>query len=114
MKPKKQPIPVVLMDSILEEIIKRIVDDVDPDKIILFGSRAKGESKGWSDYDICVLKKGIENKRIVAQNIYRKLFGVGAAVDIIVETPEKFDELEDKWFLVYSEIAKSGSIIYEK
>lgn len=102
------------MDNTLKEIITRIVDSEEPDKIILFGSRAKGKSKEWSDYDIYVLKKDIENKRKLAQKIYRNLFSVGASVDVIVETPEKFNELKDKWFLVYGEIAKSGSLVYEK
>lgn len=102
------------MDDKLKEIIKKIVDVVEPDKIILFCSRVKGKNKEWSDYDICVLKKDIENKRKLAQKIYHKLFGVGASVDVIVETPEKFNELKDKWFLIHGEIAKSGSLVYEK
>ncbi len=102
------------MDPVLSEIIKRIVKDVAPDKIILFGSRAKKESKNWSDYDICILKNKIENKRKLTQMIYKNLFGVGAAVDIIVETPDKFNELRNKWFLVHSEIARSGNVVYEK
>ena len=35
-------------------------------------------------------------------------------MDVIIETPDKFNELKDKWFLVYSEIAKFGREIYEK
>jgi predicted nucleotidyltransferase len=102
------------MRNSLSEIIERIAEEADPDRIILFGSRAKGKNKSGSDYDICVLKKGIKHKRKFAQKIYRKLFGVGASVDIIVETPEKFNELKDKWFLIYSEIAKFGRVVYEK
>jgi predicted nucleotidyltransferase len=37
------------MRDTLNEIIKRIVEEVEPDKIILFGSRAKGEEKEESD-----------------------------------------------------------------
>ena len=102
------------MDNKLKEIIKRIVDGANPDKIILFGSRAKENDRECSDYDICILKKDVTHKRKLAQKIYHKLFGVGASVDVIVETPEKFNELKDKWFLVYGEIAKSGSVMYEK
>lgn len=102
------------MEERLKEIIKRVVEEIDPNKIILFGSRAKGENKERSDYDICVLKGGVKHRRKIAQKIYRKLFGIGASVDVIVETPEKFDELKNKWFLVYSKIAKFGRIVYEK
>jgi len=98
-----------MMDH-LKEIIKRIVEEAAPDKIILFGSRAKDKYKKWSDYNIYVLKKNIKNKREFEERIYYKLFGVGAAVDVIVEATEKFDNLEYKWFLIYSEIAKSGRI----
>jgi len=101
------------MDEKLKEIIKRIVEEVDPDKIILFGSRAKGNSTKWSDYDICVLKKNIDRK-IITKRIYRKLFGIGVPVDVIVETPERFDQLKDKWFLIHSDIAKYGRVVYEK
>ena len=83
------------MEEHLKEVVDRIVEEVDPDKIILFGSRARGENKEWSDYDICVLKKGIEHRRKFARRIYRKLFGTGTAVDVIVETPEKFEELNE-------------------
>jgi predicted nucleotidyltransferase len=102
------------MDNKLKEIIKRVVDSTNPDKIILFGSRSKKKGKESSDYDICVLKKDVESKRKLTQKIYRDLFGVGVSVDVIVESPDKFNKLKDKWFLVYGEIAKSGSVIYEK
>ncbi|MEW5936886.1 MAG: nucleotidyltransferase domain-containing protein [Candidatus Thermoplasmatota archaeon] len=98
----------------MKEIIARIVEEADPDKIILFGSRAKGGDGKRSDYDLCVLKRGIKRRRKLAQRLYRKLFGVGASVDIIVETPKRFDEMKDKWFLVYSEVAKHGEVVYEK
>ena len=101
-------------DPLEKEIIKRIVEEIDPDKIILFGSRAKEKNKEWSDYDICVLKKEIKDKRKLTNIIYRKLFGVKASVDVIIETSENFNRLKDKWFLVYYEIAKSGRIVYEK
>ncbi|MFQ5824190.1 MAG: nucleotidyltransferase domain-containing protein [bacterium] len=102
------------MDECLREIIKRIVEEVTPDKIILFGSRAKGETTKWSDYDLCILKKDVKNESELTKKIYRKLFGVGASVDVIVETPDKFDHLKDKWFLIYREIAKFGRVVYEK
>lgn len=102
------------MDKTLQTIKNRIVNSFHPDKIIIFGSRAKGSAAGDSDYDICVLKRGTYGRRRLAQNIYTKLFGVGASVDVIVETPDKFEELKDKKFLIYYNIAKFGRTIYEK
>lgn len=104
----------LLADERLKEIVARIKVEVSPDKIILFGSRAEGKNEEWSDYDICILKTKIKNRRKLAQKIYRRLFSVGASVDIIVETPERFRDLKDKWFLIHSKIARFGEVIYEK
>ena len=58
------------MGNSLEKAIDVIIRSVDPDKIILFGSRARGDYKKESDYDICVIKKGVEHRRKLAQRIY--------------------------------------------
>jgi len=71
------------MNSSLEKAIEIIVRTTDPDKIILFGSRARGDFGEESDYDIFILKKGVEHRRKLAQQIYRLLYGVGASIDII-------------------------------
>ena len=39
-------------EDVLPEIIRRLVDEFDPEEIILFGSRAWGEPKPDSDYDL--------------------------------------------------------------
>ena len=102
------------MKDLLQEIIRRIAIEADPDKIILFGSRAKGEKSEWSDYDICILKTDQIRKSDLEKRIYLKLFGLGVPVDIIVETPERFMELKKNKFLVYREIAEYGKTVYEK
>ena len=98
----------------LETIIERIVQEINPEKIILFGSRAKDNNYYESDYDLCVLKQDVNNKRKLAQLLYRKLYGLGIAVDLIVQAPDKFEELESNPYMIYNEIALSGKVIYEK
>lgn len=95
-------------------VINKIIDQVNPDKIILFGSRARGSNSDNSDYDICILKQNIPNKRELAQSIYKLLLGHSISIDIIVEKLDKFNELHDNKFLIYHEIKKHGLIIYEK
>ena len=99
--------------NILEEIVQKVIEEAVPEKIILFGSRAKGEQTKESDYDICVLKKGVLHKRKLAQGIYLAL-DVNAPVDVIVETLERFNELKNNPFLVYYDIAKYGRVVHEK
>jgi len=57
----------------LNEILRRIVDSAKPEKIIPFGSSARGERGPGSDLDLLVIKSGNYNPRTVAADIYRKL-----------------------------------------
>ncbi|MBF0606028.1 MAG: nucleotidyltransferase domain-containing protein [Candidatus Magnetobacterium sp. LHC-1] len=102
------------MDEPLEKAIRIIIQVADPDKIILFASRSRGDFKSDSDYDIFILRKEIANKRELTQAIYRSLYGIGAGVDLIVESPERFNELKDNPYMIYREIARYGKIVYER
>jgi len=41
-------------DRTLQELTRVLVDTLHPDRIILFGSRARGDARGDSDYDLAV------------------------------------------------------------
>ncbi|MEN6611761.1 MAG: nucleotidyltransferase domain-containing protein [Methanoregulaceae archaeon] len=69
-----------MADPGLSRIIDIIVRTLDPDTIILFGSRARGDAREDSDFDICVLKNGISERRSIAKKLYRALYGVGVPV----------------------------------
>lgn len=99
--------------GVLDKIISGVVRIADPDKIILFGSRATGKARKDSDYDILVLKKNC-NQKTLLNKIYSNGIGAGVPVDVLVNTPERFEELKTKLFFVYSDIAKNGKVIYEK
>ena len=71
----------------LDGIIERIVEVAEPDKIILFGSAARREMGPHSDVDLLIVKDGA-HRRDLAGRIYENLFGVGAAVDLVVVTPD--------------------------
>jgi|GEM_PF-3640618 len=57
--------------NILDKIIKAILQVIIPDKIILFGSQARGDAKIDSDYDILIVKSGIANEFSIEGQIYR-------------------------------------------
>jgi len=84
-----------------------------PEKIILFGSAARGEMGPDSDLDLLVIKSRV-HRRHLAQRIYRNLIGVGQAVDIVVATPEDLDRYGDSIGLVYKPALREGKILYER
>jgi len=102
------------MDRPLEKAIKIIVNRSQPEKIILFGSRASKEHRKDSDYDLLVLKKNIIKKRPLTQDIYRNFNNIGAAIDIILEDIDSYEKLKSNPYLVYYQAEKKGKVVYEK
>ena len=102
------------MDCI-DQIKEIIISRVNPDKIILFGSHARGDCNANSDVDMLVLKKGLTGERAIAGELYVDFFkqNVLVSVDVIVMDYEKFYKLSDESGYVYKEIKQEGKIIYE-
>ena len=99
--------------EVLSEILRRIVDSAKPEKIILFGSTARGDRRPDSDLDLLVIKSGNYNPRTVAADIYMKLYGVGQAVDLIVVTPEQVQEYGNSPYLVLYPALQEGKVLYD-
>ena len=98
--------------TVLDEVIERIVEVARPERIILFGSAARGEMGPHSDIDLLVVKDGV-HRRDLAGRIYERLVGVGIAVDVIVVTPEDIDRYADSHGLVVKPALQEGSVAYE-
>ena len=99
--------------NILQEIVKDL-KSYRPEKIILFGSVAKGKSRPQSDFDLIVIKKTKTPflQRLKEVNL---LIKENYPLDILVYTPKEFQELlKDKSNTFFRSIKKSSKIIYEK
>jgi predicted nucleotidyltransferase len=97
--------------EILDEIIRRIVEVAQPEKIILFGSAVRGEMGPNSDVDVLVVKSGVHRRRL-AQAIYMNLIGVDQAVDVVVVTPEDIERYKDSFALVIEPALREGEVVY--
>src|SRR5438270_12507862 len=93
--------------AILADIVQRIVRAADPEKIVLFGSAARGTMGPDSDYDVLVIKRGKFNHDRVTRDIYRELSGE-AAVDVVVATPEDIERYRDTHCLVICPALREG------
>ena len=102
------------IDWRLSEVVRRIVEVAQPEKIILFGSAARGEMGRNSDLDLLVVKSGDYHKGRITGEIYRHLIGVGQAVDVILVTPEEVDRYRNSHPLVIKPALKEGKVVYER
>ncbi len=96
----------------LDDVIRRVVGAAQPEKIILFGSAARGTMGPDSDVDLLVVKEGADPLDLTAR-IYRKLYGVGVPVDAIVVTPADMERFKDSHALVIKPALREGRVVYE-
>ena len=96
----------------LDEVIRRIVEVAEPEKIILFGSAARGDMTRNSDLDLLIIKEGGDALDLMGR-IYRNLHGVGVAVDAIVVAPRDVARYKDSHALVIKPALREGKVMYE-
>ena len=100
-----------LDQATLDEIVRRVVEVAQPERVILFGSAARGEMGPHSDVDLLVIKSGADTLDL-ARRIHRNLFGVDAAVDIVVITPENAERYKDANGLIIKPALREGKVVY--
>ena len=101
-----------LDQSILEDIIRRVVEVAQPEQIILFGSAARGDMNRNSDVDLLVVRDGAHRGRL-ATRIYKSLRGAGAPVDVVVVTPSDVERYKNSHALVIKPALQEGRVVYE-
>ena len=101
-----------IKNEVLQEIIHRIVDVAHPERIIMFGSAARGEMGPNSDVDLLVIKDGEYDQIKITCNIYINMIGVEQAVDIILATPEELEKYKNIDYLIISPAFKEGKEVY--
>ncbi len=101
-----------LDQKVLTEIIERVAEAAQPDKIILFGSAARGEMGPDSDIDLLVIRSGKFDHWRLLTAIYRHLRGDHAAVDVVLATPEDIQLYGDSPYLVFYPALREGRVVY--
>ncbi len=98
----------------IEEMVRRIVSQFNPDKIILFGSHARGEAGPESDVDLLVVMPVEGSKRQKATDIDVALFGIDVPVDLIVVRPEELERYRHQIGSIFYPALREGKILYDR
>lgn len=98
--------------ALLDEIVRRVVEVAHPDRIILFGSAARGKMGPDSDLDLLVIKSGVTHRRRLAQEIHLRFFGIGVPIDVVVATPEDIETLAGQPGSIIDPALHEGKEIY--
>jgi uncharacterized protein len=90
--------------DLIQDIIRRVVDATQPQKVILFGSRARGDFRPDSDFDLLVIKESDEPRYRRSIAAYLALADLPVEVEVVVYTP---DEVAD-WSQVPQAFVTTG------
>jgi len=99
--------------DVLDVVVRRLVDAFQPERIYLFGSRARGDHHEDSDYDLMVLVLDSDcesHERIV--EAHRVVAGLGVAVQVFMWPTEKFDRQLPVVASLPSAIMREGRLLY--
>ena len=98
--------------ELIQDIVRRIVAEAAPLRIVLFGSAARGEMGPDSDMDLLVVVRDGENPLTVAQRLHRKLRGLPCPKDIVVVLESDVERHAANPYLVLHTALLEGKEVY--
>ncbi len=98
----------------IREMVKRIVSRFDPEKVILFGSYARGDAGPDSDVDLLIVMPVSGSKREKAIEIGVALHDIRLPKDLIVTTPEEFEWRKDTIGTIEWPAWREGKVVYAR
>lgn len=105
--------PIAIDDPILAEIVRRLVDALHPDRIYLFGSKARGDAGPDSDYDVLVLvREAREPFYRLSQEAHSLLWDLGVAADVLVWSTDRFDRRAHLRASLPATVLREGRLLY--
>jgi predicted nucleotidyltransferase len=104
----------MLTSNEIDTLVRQIVECVQPQKVIVFGSYAKGRATIKSDLDLLVIKETELPMVKRAQNLMPMLSRSLIRVDVHVYTPEEVEEYSQEPLSFVNTILKTGKIVFEK
>ena len=115
---QRSPIAPISLPQVTEErlreVVRRIVEAFDPERIILFGSHAWGEPTPHSDVDLLIVMKDGERPARRSARVARILLDVPFPIDILVRTPTELQHRLRIGDYFIQEILEQGQMLYER
>src|ERR1017187_2373958 len=100
-------------ETLLDEIVRRVLSVARPDKIILFGSAAAGKMTSDSDIDLLIVEPEFDNTHERRVEIRGAVGDIGYPVDVIVMRTERFERTKRFIGGIAYPANKYGRVIYE-
>ena len=103
----------MIEQAVIDGIVERVVKAAQPQKVILFGSAARGDMDRHSDLDFLVIIRDDEDLNEVERRIYTGLRGKEVPVDVIIASTSTIARYKNSHALVYKPALREGKVMYE-
>lgn len=100
--------------SKITTIVEKIARNYDPEKIILFGSYAKGLANDNSDLDFIIIKETDKPKAKRGREVRKHLLGALIPIDLKVYTPKEFEAEKQLNYSFLNSAIKNSIVLYER
>ncbi|MDR0823057.1 MAG: nucleotidyltransferase domain-containing protein [Endomicrobium sp.] len=100
---------------IINQVVSFIISKISPNKIILFGSYARGDNNKNSDIDILIVMKDLDNERKITRLLNKSLLteDIFIPIDFLAVDYDKYNKLKHRNGYIYKTIEQEGRILYE-
>jgi len=99
--------------DVLEALVKALVEALHPARIVLFGSRARGDARPDSDWDLLVIADTDLDRAEREFVAHRATWGVNVPKDILVFTPAEVARYASWRSCMPSIALREGRVVYE-
>ena len=100
--------------DLIQDIVRRVVETVQPQRVVLFGSRARGDSRPDSDFDLLVITESDEPRYRRSIPLYVALADLPVEVEVVVYTPDEVAEWSAVPQAFVSTAVREGITLYER
>jgi predicted nucleotidyltransferase len=101
--------------AFLDEVVRRLLSAGSPLKIVMFGSRARGDAHPHSDLDLLVVEEKSDAPRYKRATSYRlALVDLDIDKDIVVYTLDEIAEWANVPLAFITTVLREGKVLYEK
>jgi len=100
--------------AVVEAVTRRIVERFDPEKVVLFGSRARGDAREDSDYDILIVAPSDKPRWKRTGPVYQCLVDIPIHTEVFWWTDAEIDDWSEVGSHFITRATNEGKVLYEK
>lgn len=105
-------------NSLIREMVETIVREANPDAVILFGSRARGDARPDSDVDLLIIEREPfspqRSRRQETARLYLALRKLAMPKDLLLYSHEEFEQLKDSPHHIVGRARREGKVLHER